>query len=96
MKKVTTTNVILGTLIVLLGITTVLSLAGLLWQQGEIQKLRQQLTVVPAAPEEMITATNVCQSAQNGDLPPLKRLLDQHPELLNTAAAPGRTSGHGR
>lgn len=92
MKKGIAINLILGGIILLLCLTNAVTLGGLLWQRAEMQKLQQQIVLTPSSPQEMVTATNVCQAAQNGDLPRLKRLLDQHPELLNAIAGPGRAT----
>ena len=92
MKKGVATNLILGGIIVLLCGTNVMTIGALLWQRLQMQKLRQQIVVTPTSPQEVVTATDVCQAAQNGDLSRLKRLLDKHPELLDATAGPGHAT----
>jgi len=91
-KKGVSTNLILGAIIVLLCCTNVIAIAALFWQQSQIQELRRQIVVTPTSPQEVVTATNVCNAAQNGDLSRLRRLLDQHPELLDATAGPGHAT----
>src|ERR1044071_3505813 len=91
-KKGVSTNLILGGIIVLLCGTNVIAIAALLWQQSYIQELRQQIVIAPTPSQEVVTATNVCQAAQNGDLSRLKRLLDKNPELLDATAGPGHAT----
>jgi hypothetical protein len=91
-KKGVATNLILGGIIVLLCGTNVITIGALLWQRLQMQKLRQQIVITPPSPQEVVTATDVCQAAQNGDLSRLKRLLDKHPELLDATAGPGHAT----
>jgi len=92
MKKASTTNLILGGIIVLLCGMNAITMGVVLWQHSQMQKLRQQIVATPTSPQEVVTATNVCEAAQNGNLPRLKKLLDQHPELLNATAGPGHAT----
>ena len=90
MKKGVATNLILGGIIVLLCGTNGMTIGALLWQRFQMQKLRQQSVVTST--QEVVTATNVCQAAQSGDLSRLKTLLDKHPELLDATAGPGHAT----
>ena len=92
MKKGVATNLILGGIIVLLCGTNVITIGALLWQRLQMQKLRQQIVVTPTPPQEIVTAMDVCQAAQNGDLSRLRTLLDKHPELLDATSGPGHAT----
>ena len=92
MRKGVATNLILGGIIVLLCGTNVITIGALLWQQLQMQKLRQQIVVTSTPSQEVVTATDVCQAAQSGDLSRLQTLLDKHPELLDATAGPGHAT----